>query len=110
VRRFERGNIVVDLGGAEAVLLVRDQVPRESYRAGDRIVAYVVDIDKTARGPQIILSRTHKGCSKSCSRWSPEIYEKIVRIEASAARPARARRSPSARVIATWIRWAPVSA
>ena len=53
VRRFERGNIIVDLGGAEAVLPVRDQVPRESYRAGDRIVAFVVDIDKTARGPQI---------------------------------------------------------
>src|SRR5580693_4759901 len=46
VRRFERGNIIVDLGGAEAVLPVRDQVPRESYRAGDRIVAYVVEIDK----------------------------------------------------------------
>ena len=59
VRRFERGNIIVDLGGAEAVLPVRDQVPRESYRAGDRIVAFVVEIDKAARGPQIILSRTH---------------------------------------------------
>src|SRR4051812_32988722 len=61
VRRFERGNIIVALGGAEAVLPVRDQVPRESFRAGDRIVAFVVDIDKAARGPQIILSRTHKG-------------------------------------------------
>ncbi len=85
VRRFERGNIVVDLGGAEAVLLVRDQVPRESYRAGDRIVAYVVDIDKTARGPQIILSRTHKGLLEKLFEMEvPEIYEKIVRIEASA--------------------------
>src|SRR6267142_6125189 len=85
VRRFERGNIVVDLGGAEAVLLVRDQVPRESYRAGDRIVAYVVDIDKGARGPQIILSRTHKGLLEKLFEMEvPEIYEKIVRIEASA--------------------------
>jgi N utilization substance protein A len=85
VRRFERGNIIVDLGGAEAVLLVRDQVPRESYRAGDRIVAYVVDIDKTARGPQIILSRTHKGLLEKLFEMEvPEIYEKIVRIEASA--------------------------
>src|SRR4249920_570544 len=85
VRRFERGNIIIDLGGAEAVLPVRDQVPRESYRAGDRIVAFVVDIDKTARGPQIILSRTSKGLlEKLFEMEAPEIYEKIVRIEASA--------------------------
>jgi N utilization substance protein A len=85
VRRFERGNIIVDLGGAEAVLPVRDQVPRESFRAGDRIVAFVVDIDKTARGPQIILSRTHKGLLEKLFEMEvPEIYEKIVRIEASA--------------------------
>jgi transcription termination/antitermination protein NusA len=85
VRRFERGNIVVDLGGAEAILPVRDQVPRESYRAGDRIVAYVVDIDKASRGPQIILSRTHKGLLEKLFEMEvPEIYEKIVRIEASA--------------------------
>ena len=85
VRRFERGNIIVDLGGAEALLPVRDQVPRESFRAGDRIVAFVVDIDKTARGPQIILSRTHKGLLEKLFEMEvPEIYEKIVRIEASA--------------------------
>ena len=91
VRRFERGNIIVDLGGAEAVLPVREQVPRESYRAGDRIVAYVVDIDKTARGPQIILSRTHKGLLEKLFEMEvPEIYEKIVRIEASAREPGRA--------------------
>ena len=76
VRRFERGNIIIDLGGAEAVLPVRDQVPRESYRAGDRIVAFVVDIDKTARGPQIILSRTHKGLLEKLFEMEvPEIYE-----------------------------------
>jgi transcription termination/antitermination protein NusA len=64
---------------------VRDQVPRESYRAGDRIVAYVVEIDKAARGPQIILSRTHKGLLEKLFEMEvPEIYEKIVRIEASA--------------------------
>ncbi len=85
VRRFERGNIIVDLGGAEALLPVRDQVPRESYRAGDRIVAFVIDIDKGARGPQIILSRTSKGLLEKLFEMEvPEIYEKIVRIEASA--------------------------
>lgn len=88
VRRFERGNIIVDLGRAEAILPVREQVPRESYRAGDRVVAYVLDIDKGARGPQIILSRTHKGLlDKLFEMEVPEIYEKIVRIESSAREP-----------------------
>jgi N utilization substance protein A len=63
VRRFERGaNIVVDLGqGVEAVLAPREQTPRESYRPGDRVVALLKDIDREARGPQIILSRTNVG-------------------------------------------------
>jgi transcription termination/antitermination protein NusA len=85
VRRFERGNILVDLGGPEAILPVREQVQRESYRAGDRIVAYVVDIDKAARGPQIIISRAHKGLLEKLFEMEvPEIYDKIVRVEASA--------------------------
>ena len=88
VRRFERGSIIVDLGGAEAVLPVREQVPRESFRAGDRIVAYVVDIDKAARGPQIIISRGHKGLLEKLFEMEvPEIYDKIVRVEASAREP-----------------------
>src|SRR5438477_638607 len=88
VRRFERGNIIVDLGGAEAILPVREQVPRESYRAGDRIVAFVVEIDKAARGPQIIISRAHKGLLEKLFEMEvPEIYDKIVRIEASAREP-----------------------
>src|SRR5215467_6794440 len=99
VRRFERGNIIVDLGRAEAILPVREQVPRESYRSGDRIVAYVVDIDKAARGPQIILSRTNKGLLEKLFEMEvPEIYEKIVRIEASAREPgARAKIAVSSR-------------
>jgi len=88
VRRFERGNLIVDLGKAEAILPLREQVPRESYRAGDRIVAYVVEIDKAARGPLIILSRGNKGLlEKLFEQEVPEIYEKIVRIEASAREP-----------------------
>ncbi len=85
VRRFERGNIIVDLNGAEALLPVREQVPRESFRAGDRIVAYLMDIDKAARGPQIIISRANKGLLEKLFEMEvPEIYDKIVRIEASA--------------------------
>lgn len=99
VRRFERGNLVVDLGRAEAVLPVREQVPRESYRVGDSIKAYVLDIDRNARGPQIILSRSHKGLlEKLFEQEVPEIYEKIVRIESSAREPgARAKIAVSSR-------------
>ncbi|MCD6497307.1 MAG: transcription termination/antitermination protein NusA [Deltaproteobacteria bacterium] len=88
VRRFERGNIIVDLGRAEAILPIKEQVPRETYRAGDRIVAYVLDIDRASRGPQIILSRSHKGLlEKLFETEVPEIYEGIVRIESSAREP-----------------------
>jgi N utilization substance protein A len=99
VRRFERGNLVVEIGRNEAILPVREQAPRESYRAGDRITAYVVEVEKNARGPQIILSRTHKGLlEKLFEQEVPEIYEKIVRIESSAREPgARAKIAVSSR-------------
>ncbi len=99
VRRFERGALVVDVGKAEAVLPMREQVPRESYRVGDAIKAYVLDIDRNARGPQIILSRTHKGLlEKLFEQEVPEIFEKIVRIESSAREPgARAKIAVSSR-------------
>jgi transcription termination/antitermination protein NusA len=90
VRRFERGsNIIVDLGrGIEAVLPPREQTPRESYRPGDRIVAFLKDIDREARGPQIILSRTDVGLLvKLFEMEVPEIYEGIVRIVAAAREP-----------------------
>ncbi|MCH9687552.1 MAG: transcription termination/antitermination protein NusA, partial [Deltaproteobacteria bacterium] len=90
VRRFERGSIIVEVdnGKAEAILPVREQVPRESLRPGDRIVAFVKDVDKSARGPQIILSRTHRGLvEKLFEHEVPEIYEGIVRIEACAREP-----------------------
>jgi N utilization substance protein A len=89
VRRFERGNnIIVDLGRAEAILPSREQTPRESYRPGDRIVALLKDIDREARGPQIILSRTDVGLLvKLFEMEVPEIYEGIVRIVAAAREP-----------------------
>ena len=59
VRRFEKGNnIIVDIGLTEGILPFKEQTPRETYRPGDRIVAYVKDIDREARGPQVILSRS----------------------------------------------------
>lgn len=88
VRRFERGNIIVDLGRAEAILPVREQVRRESYRPGDRIQAYVLDVQRNTRGPQIVLSRTSPGLLiKLFEMEVPEIYEGIVRIETAAREP-----------------------
>jgi N utilization substance protein A len=89
VRRFERGNnIVADLGRTEAILPSRQQTPRESYRPGDRIVALLLDIDREARGPQIVLSRTDVGLLvKLFEMEVPEIYEGIVRIVAAAREP-----------------------
>ena len=89
VRRFERGqNIIVDLGNTEAVLPKREQTPRETYRPGDRIVAFLKNIDREARGPQLVLSRTDVGLLvKLFEMEVPEIYEGIVRIVAAAREP-----------------------
>jgi N utilization substance protein A len=89
VRRFERGsNLIVDLGRTEAILPQKQQTPRETYRPGDRIVAFLLDIDREARGPQIILSRTDVGLLvKLFEMEVPEIYEGIVRIVAAAREP-----------------------
>ncbi len=81
VRRVERGNLIVDLGRTEAILLAKDQSPRETYRPHDRILAYVVDVSKTTRGPQIVLSRTDIGLLiKLFEMEVPEISEGIVQI------------------------------
>jgi N utilization substance protein A len=88
VARLERGDIVVNLDGTEALLPVREQVRGESYRQGERMVAYLVDIEEGARGPQIIVSRAHKGLLEKLFEMEvPEIHDKIVRIESSAREP-----------------------
>jgi len=88
VRRFEKGSIIVDLGRAEAILPVKEQVPRENYRPGDRVRAYVLDVNKAAKGPQIVLSRACKEMLlKLFEQEVPEMYEGIVRIEAAAREP-----------------------
>ena len=90
VRRFERGDaIIVDLNGrTEAVLPKREQTPRENYRPGDRIVALLKDIDREARGPQVILSRSDVGILvKLFEMEVPEIYEGIVRIVTASREP-----------------------
>jgi N utilization substance protein A len=89
VRRFEKGNnLIVDLGRTEGVLSYKEQTPRETYRPGDRIVALLKDIDREARGPQIILSRSDpRLVEKLFESEVPEIYEGIVKIVACAREP-----------------------
>ncbi|MEI7894984.1 MAG: transcription termination factor NusA [Myxococcales bacterium] len=89
VRRFEKGNnLVIDLGRTEGLLPFSKQTPRETYRPGDRIVAYVHEIDREARGQQIILSRNDpKLVEKLFEAEVPEIYEGIVKIVACAREP-----------------------
>ncbi|MGO9744581.1 MAG: transcription termination factor NusA [Roseiarcus sp.] len=91
VKRVEYGNVVVDLGGAgagEAVVRRDELIPREMFRPGDRIRAFVYDVRREARGPQIFLSRTHpQFISKLFSQEVPEIYDGIVEVKAVARDP-----------------------
>ena len=83
VYRFEKGNIIIDLlGKAEGILLKREQSPKDEFKQGQRIRAYVVEVKKEAKGPQIILSRAHPGFVKKLFELEvPEIYEGIVEIK-----------------------------
>jgi len=81
VRRFERGDLLIDLGRAEAILPSKEQMPREVYRPGDRIRAIITDVGMTTKGPQIVLSRTNpQMLSKLFEAEVPEIGEGIVEI------------------------------
>ncbi len=85
VRRFEQRNVIIDLGRTEAVLPVEEQIPHERYRQGERVKTFIVDVKKTTKGPQIIVSRTHTGFLKRLFEMEvPEIYEGIVEIKATA--------------------------
>ena len=88
VQRLDRGDIIVNLGTTEGVLPVREQVPREGYRRGDRIRAYITDVLYDTRGPQIILSRTHPNFLMQLFKTEvPEIAEGIVSIMTVAREP-----------------------
>jgi N utilization substance protein A len=82
VQRVAKGNVIINLGKAEAILPPREQLPREDYRVGDRIRACITDVKKLPRGAQIVLSRTHPGLlAKLLEIEVPEIYEGIVEIK-----------------------------
>ena len=88
VQRFDRGSIIVNLGRTEAELPPKEQVPKESYKQGDRIRAYILDVRQFSRGPQIILSRTHPNfVSALFENEVPEIPEGIVQIMQVAREP-----------------------
>jgi N utilization substance protein A len=88
VQRFEKRNIIVNLGRTDAILPEKEQVPRERYRQGDRIRAYIVSVEITSRGPQIVLSRTHPGMLiQLFAQEVPEIYEGIVEVKGAAREP-----------------------
>jgi N utilization substance protein A len=89
VYRFDKGNIIVDLlGKAEGILLKREQSPKEEFRQGQRIRAYILEVTKEARGPQIILSRTHPNLVKKLFELEvPEIYDGIVEIKSISRQP-----------------------
>jgi N utilization substance protein A len=91
VKRVEYGNVVVDLGGSgagEAVVRRDEMIPREMFRPGDRIRAYVYDVRREQRGPQIFLSRTHpQFTAKLFAQEVPEIYDGIVEVKSVARDP-----------------------
>ncbi len=88
VRRYERGDLIVDLGRAEALLPHREQIPRENYRQGDRVRAYIAEVKMSTKGPQIILSRTHPGLVATLFYYEvPEVAEGIVEIKGVAREP-----------------------
>ncbi len=88
VMRQERRNYIIDLGKTEGILTVSEQIQGESYRRGDRVRAYIFDVKNTARGPQIVLSRTHPNFIAELFKMEvPEVYEGTVVIKGIVREP-----------------------
>ena len=88
VKRVEYGSVIVDLGRGEAIIRRDEMLPRELFRNGDRVRAYIFDVRRETRGPQIFLSRTHpQFMAKLFAQEVPEIYDGIVEIKAVARDP-----------------------
>jgi N utilization substance protein A len=91
IQRYEMKNVYIDLGKTEAVLMPSEQIPREQYEQGERIKTYILEVKKTTKGPQILVSRTHPGLLKRLFELEvPEIHDGTVEIR-SVAREAGAR-------------------
>ena len=88
VKRMEFGNVIVDLGGTEAIIQKNEMIPRENIKAGDRIKAYCLDVRREPRGQQIFLSRAnHKFMEKLFTQEVPEIYDGLIEIKSSSRDP-----------------------
>ncbi len=88
VKRIEYGNLIIDFGKTETMLMRDQTIPREVFRQGDRIRAYIVDVRRENRGPQIFLSRTHPDfLAQLFAQEVPEIYDNLVKIKAVARDP-----------------------
>lgn len=88
VKRAEYGNVIVDLGRGEGIVRRDELIPREAFRTGDRIRAYIYDVRREQRGPQIFLSRTHpQFMAKLFAQEVPEIYDGVIEIRAVARDP-----------------------
>ncbi len=88
VQQIDKGNVIVNLGRGEGILRIKEQIPREKFRQGDRIRAYIQDVQKTPRGPEIVLSRVNNEFLKALFALEvPEIYEKVIEIRAIAREP-----------------------
>jgi N utilization substance protein A len=90
VQRFDGGSIIVNLGRAEGIIPVGEQIHRETYKRGERIRGYIFDVKKITKGPQIILSRTHPGFLKALFEMEvPEISENLIEIVSVAREPGK---------------------
>ena len=88
VQRMEKGNLYISIGRAEAVLFSKEQIPGETYRQGERLRAYILEVQKNSKGPQIFLSRTHPGfLIKLFEMEVPEISEGVIKIISAAREP-----------------------
>jgi N utilization substance protein A len=88
VKRVEYGNVIVDLGRGEAIIRRDEMIPREMFRPGDRVRAYVYDVRREQRGPQIFLSRTHPQLMAKLFRQEvPEIYDGVIEVKSVARDP-----------------------
>lgn len=88
VQQIDKGNVIVNLGRGEGVLEVKQQIPREKFRQGDRIRAYILDVQRSMKGPQIILSRVNNEFLRGLFALEvPEIYERVIEIKAIAREP-----------------------
>jgi len=85
VQRVEQKNVYIELGKAEAILAANERVPGEAHRQGDRIKAYILEVKKTTKGPQVFVSRTHPGLLKRLFELEvPELFEGIVELKSVA--------------------------